>query len=97
MAKDEPQSYGSQADWVSGHVGQEVNHPKAPAGENRRESESSAPHQGGDTPAEQLAGQNDSAPSCDEMDGGDEGAKKVTDVEGGARRDGFFKQRDYSS
>ena len=53
---NEPQSYGSQSEWVRGETGQEV-----------------TPNQ----PQE------------------DEAEKKVTGAEGGAKRDSYFKKRDY--
>ena len=40
--KKEPQSYGSQDDWVSGRTGQKVNHA-----DSFHEEKSSVPHQGG--------------------------------------------------
>ena len=93
----EPQSYGSQGDWVTGRVGEEVNRQDSGAGENRRDKEHSGPHQGGHV-SEEQAGEQAAAPpeSCDVFDSGDEGAKKVTAEPGGARRDSFFKERDYS-
>jgi len=94
----EPQSYGSQGDWVTGHVGQEVNRQKPEGvGPNRLDSEESAPHQGGDTPDEQKNEQAAAPEACDTFDSGDEGTKKVTALEGGAQRDSYFKQRDYKS
>ena len=53
---NEPQSYGSQSEWVRGETGQEVN--------------SDEPQQ-------------------------DEAGKNVTDQPGGAKRDSYFKKRDY--
>ncbi len=100
MAKDEPQSYGSQQEWVTGDTGQQVNRQKSgPAPESadfyaeRRESESSAPHQGGEISDSQLA--ESRGPARHSTPTGDMAAKKVTDVEGGAIRDSYFKGRDY--
>ncbi|HSP35522.1 MAG TPA: hypothetical protein VLU46_14520 [Thermoanaerobaculia bacterium] len=94
----EPQSYGSEKDWVTGRVGQEVNDQKSGgAGENVRDKEYSAPHQGGHVSAEQAREQAGAPEACDVFDDGQEGAKKVTAVEGGAQRDSFFKRRDYNS
>jgi hypothetical protein len=67
MANDktgnEPQSYGSDKDWVTGKTGQQVNDPKAPPPnsqhgdfyESRHDSERSGEHQGGKVSGEQLA------------------------------------------
>jgi hypothetical protein len=89
----EPQSYGSQGDWVTGHVDQEVNRQDARAGENRRESEESGPHQGGHVA--EVQEQSAAPETCDTFDGPSDDVKKVTAEKGGARRDGFFKERDY--
>ena len=101
MAKDEPQSYGSQADWVKGNVGETVNTQKrAPNSqhgdfyENRHESEESAPDQGGKVSDEQLA-ENVHASSRSSVEE-TQPTTKVTDQTGGAKRGGFFKNRDYS-
>ena len=100
MAKDEPQSYGSQADWVKGNVGETVNQQKrAPNSqhgdfyESRHESEESAPDQGGKVSNEQLAenGQPAARAAADDT----QPIPKVTDQAGGAKRGGFFKNRDY--
>jgi hypothetical protein len=99
---NEPQSYGSGEDWVTGETGEEVNPPKStPPPEHRhfyepRHEESSAPHQGGDTSGVQLAECN----SCQE-DGSDDATgrnqpvTKVTSKTGGAKHDSFFRKRDY--
>jgi hypothetical protein len=99
---NEPQSYGSQGEWVSGKTGQQVNRQKSepPAGqagfyEGRRDSESSAPHQGGDVSEVQSG---DSAPLETRAIDGDETAVKGISVrETGAKRRSFFKDRDYGS
>jgi hypothetical protein len=101
MPKDtrEPQSYGSGADWLTGRTGQQVNDQKSePAPEHRefyderRESETSAPDQGGKTSDVQLA---DNAQPGGSPQGEFEPVTKVTSAEGGAKRGGFFKKRDY--
>lgn len=98
--KKEPQSYGSDRDWLTGDVGQEVNrqkgNPNSQHGdfyESRRDSEGNAPHQGGHTSAEYNAaeGVRPSPPVGEEV----VPPPKVTDQEGGARRDSYFKKRDY--
>ncbi|HEX9161797.1 MAG TPA: hypothetical protein VF980_08835 [Thermoanaerobaculia bacterium] len=66
----EPQSYGSQGDWVGGNVGEG----------------------GGVSDLQVIDDVPDvCAPAVDE----DLAAKKVTDQDGGAKRSGFFKKRDY--
>ena len=104
MPKDtrEPQSYGSGADWVSGRTGQEVNDQNGqPAPEHRefyddrRESETtaSADHQGGKTSDVQLA--ENAQPASRGGEVAHEPVSKVTAAEGGSKRGGFFKKRDY--
>ncbi|HUP46117.1 MAG TPA: hypothetical protein VM779_11460 [Thermoanaerobaculia bacterium] len=60
MAK-EPQSYGSQKDWVEGDVGGTVNRQKGKPDpqhgdfyESRRDAEESGPDQGGHVSDEQM-------------------------------------------
>ena len=98
----EPQSYGSQEDWVSGDVGETVNKQKRtppPAEEefydDRRSSEAPGPNQGGHVSDVQLEENDDrgltrAAPSDEQP------VTKVTDEKGGAKRGGFFKDRDYT-
>lgn len=101
---NEPQSYGSGEDWVTGETGEEVNPPKsAPAPEHRefydarRESETSAPHQGGHTSDVQLAECDHVADDCDHEDVVDgQPVTKVASWHGGAKHDSFFRKRDYS-
>jgi hypothetical protein len=96
----EPQSYGSEKDWVTGRTGQEVNdQDSAPAPEHadfydeRRESESSGSTQGGLTSPVQLAenAQVTGRPMHDD----ESPLNGVTTTPGGAKRGGFFKKRDY--
>ncbi|HVE70765.1 MAG TPA: hypothetical protein VNI54_05295 [Thermoanaerobaculia bacterium] len=95
----EPQSYGSGSDWVTGRTDQQVNDPKAePAPEHRefyderRESETTSPAQGGQTSDVQLAeNANVAAGPTAEYDP----VQNVTSDEGGAKRDSFFRKRDY--
>ena len=95
----EPQSYGSQGDWVSGNVDQEVNRQKdTPASdphfyESRRDSEESDSDQGGKVSrfqAEESAGWYPQA-----SDSGNESVQKVSAQKKGAKRGGFFRDRDY--
>lgn len=97
----EPQSYGSEADWTTGRTGQEVNdQASAPAPEHRdfyderRESETTHEAQGGLTSPFQLA-ENEEAGSGGEAAGAELPIGKVTTAETGAKRDSFFKKRDY--
>lgn len=95
----EPQSYGSGSDWVSGKTGQQVNDQKSePAPEHRdfyderRESETSSSAQGGHTSDFQLA---ENAEAAVEGAGEESPISKVTTTESGAKRDSYFKKRDY--
>ncbi|MFL6244867.1 MAG: hypothetical protein ACJ74H_02500 [Thermoanaerobaculia bacterium] len=101
---NEPQSYGSGEDWVTGETGEEVNPPKSsPSAEHqefyksRHDSDNSAPHQGGHTSGVQLA---DCAQGgCDQTDAetaDHQPVTKVTSKDGGAKHDSFFRKRDYS-
>jgi hypothetical protein len=95
----EPQSYGSGSDWVTGRTGQEVNdQDSTPAPEHRefydesRESETTHAHQGGHTSDVQLA---ESAEPAGRPTGDESPVTKVTTQAGGAKRDSYFKKRDY--
>ena len=103
MPKDtrEPQSYGSDKDWVSGKTGQEVNDQAGtPAPEHRefyderREAENNAADasQGGKVSEVQLA---DNVQQTGNPTGGESPVTKVTGADGGAKRGGYFKKRDY--
>jgi hypothetical protein len=87
--KKEPQSYGSQGDWVTGKTGQKTNPERPGSFDEDRESETSAPHQGGDTSP--LQASEHAMPSGAPTDD----ARKVSTQEGGAKRGGYFKERDY--
>lgn len=98
----EPQSYGSGSDWVTGRTGETVNPPaSAPAPEHRpfyddrRESESSAPAQGGLTSDVQFA-ESAMSPAPSTVDES-ESVPKVSTRHGGAKRDSYFRKRDYES
>lgn len=96
---NEPQSYGSGSDWLTGRTGQKVNDPKAtPPPEHRDFYDSSRetqilPNQGGLTSDVQLA-ESAQAPGGSRLDGEASGGR-VTGQPGGAKRDSFFKRRDY--
>jgi hypothetical protein len=87
--KNEPQSYGSQSEWVRGKTGQKPNVESQGGLDADRESETSAPHQGGDTsPVQAREHAMPSGPPTDD-------ARKVSTQEGGAKRSGYFKERDF--
>jgi hypothetical protein len=95
----EPQSYGSGSDWVTGRTGQEVNDQKStPAPEHRefydegRESGTTHEHQGGRTSDSQLA---ENAEPTGSPTGDESPIAKVTTQATGAKRDSYFKKRDY--
>jgi hypothetical protein len=101
MARDtrEPQSYGSGEDWVPGRTGQRVNDPKAePEPEHaelydeRRESDRRDSNQGGHLSDFQRA---DGAEPSDYVSDPYTPVQKVTTRDGGAKRDSFFRKRDY--
>ena len=98
--KKEPQSYGSNADWVTGKTGEQVNdQASVPPPEHsdfydeRRESEESTSYQGGKVSpvqrAEAVEQQTTPAihPNID--------PPNVAASAGGTKRDSFFKKRDY--
>ena len=87
MAKDEPQSYGSQADWVKGNVGGTVN--------RRKETPDAQPGDapGGELSDHQLA--DNAEPQGRAAVSDEQPIPKVTDQPGGAKRGGYFKNRDY--
>ena len=94
----EPQSYGSGSDWVTGKTGQQVNDQKSePPPEHRdfydssREAET-VPDQGGKVSDFQLADNAEPAAGSTEADAS---VPRVTSQPGGAKRDSFFKKRDY--
>jgi hypothetical protein len=100
--KKEPQSYGSQADWVTGTTGETVNRLQGTPNsqhadfyESRRDSEGSGPHQGGDVSPVQAADNGEIPPL--KSTGSERGTAggNVAGAEGGAKREGFFKDRDY--
>lgn len=98
----EPQSYGSQKDWVTGDVGETVNrqkgNPNSQHGdfyESRRDSETSNGHddQGGKVSDRQLRENFELSGRGRESE--EQPVAKVTDQPKGAKRGGFFKDRDY--
>lgn len=103
MPKDtrEPQSYGSAKDWVTGKTGQQVNDQDGtPAPEHREfydgrhegKPNAADESQGGKVSEIQLA---DDVQETGNPTGGESPIPKVTGAEGGAKRGGYFKKRDY--
>ena len=93
---NEPQSYGSQDDWTSGKTGQSVNNPKsAPAPEHKDfyESTQERETEGGSVSPVQLA-DTESAPMT-QHGADDQPVQRVTGAPTGAKREGFFRDRDY--
>jgi hypothetical protein len=98
----EPQSYGSGPDWVSGKTGQKVHDPKsAPPAEHqefydeRRESEDNSPVQGGLPSLQQEAESAAQPRAAGGAEGEESPVTKVSTHEGGAKRDSYFRKRDY--
>ena len=100
MAKNEPQSYGSQGEWLTGKTGESVNRTKGHPTtqhrdfyESRHDSEESKGDQGGKVSDLQLAENAQAQGRTDEDDV--QPVQGVTSVLSGARRDSAFKRRDY--
>jgi hypothetical protein len=102
MAKNEnePQSYGSQGEWLTGKTGEKVNetngHPTTQHGdfyESRIEGEQSPGDQGGKLSNHQLAENAQAAGGGDTSD--EQPVSKVNSAHSGAKRDSQFKRRDY--
>lgn len=93
MPKDgkEPQSYGSGADWVTGKTGQEVNDQDS--GEVAQASVQPPEAKAGGTPA--LHDEEPSAHPTITAQGNHAPITGTTSAEGGSKRDGYFKKRDY--
>ena len=90
----EPQSYGSERDWVTGDTGQQVHDQKSTT---KRVEETEDPYNGGRVSPVQLAENMQPAPQDQGASpGGDETpVSKVTTAEGGSKRNSFFRKRDY--
>ena len=79
--KNEPQSYGSQAEWLTGKTGQTVN--RAPEGSGQSDVVAAQP------------GETDPPGRAQPIADDEQPARKVTGTASGAKRGGFFKERDY--
>jgi hypothetical protein len=88
----EPQSYGSERDWVTGETGQQVHDQKSTT---TRVPETEDPYAGGRISPVQLADNVQSAPPDDAIGEDETPVQKVTTLEGGAKRDSYFRKRDY--
>jgi len=95
----EPQSYGSEGDWVSGKTGQRINNPKAtpPAEQSdfydgRQEELDTRSHQGGRISDVQLHDR----PRPSEYAADERSPVPLTQKDSGAKRESYFKTRDYS-
>ena len=98
MAKgNEPQSYGSEGDWASGKTGQDVNrlkgHPNSQRGDFYESRHSDDEAEPASTSPVQIA-EREHAPASTQAEL-DDPAHKVAAAKSGARRDGYFKRRDY--
>jgi hypothetical protein len=93
--RKEPQSYGSQGDWSSGKTGQDVNQQdQSSPPPDYRVDEENAPHEGGDVSPFQLEENVElRGPATAVVD--EQPIAKVTTTPSGAKRRGFFRQRDY--
>jgi hypothetical protein len=79
--KNEPQSYGSQAEWVTGQTGQTVN--RAPEGSGQSGAIAAQP------------GETDPPGRAEPIAESEQPVRKVTATPEGAKRGGYFKDRDY--
>ena len=80
--KNEPQSYGSQGEWVTGKTGQTVNRqPERPADD--------------DSAMAAQPGESDPPGRAEPIAESEQPVQKVTSTPEGAKRGGFFKDRDY--
>src|SRR4051812_4850840 len=99
MAKNEPQSYGSQGEWLTGKTGETVNrtkgHPTTQHGdfyESRRDSDETKGDQGGKVSDAQLADNAQAADACEIEPESEQPVAKVNSSPSGARRDSQFKR-----
>ena len=79
---NEPQSYGSQGEWVTGKTGQTVN--RAPESSGQSDAIAAQP------------GESDPPGRAEPIAESEQPARKVTSTPEGAKRGGYFKERDYS-
>ena len=84
--KSEPQSYGSQNEWLTGETGQEVNRLKGNPNSQRGDFYANGSDQ------TQVF---DRDPVGKAEDDDDEPTQKISSQPSGAKRDSYFKKRDY--
>lgn len=98
MAKNEPQSYGSEKEWVTGETGQTVNrlkgHPNSQHADFYSSRHDDSPADGGEVPADSQ--QQSAAPAGRAVDAHTP-VQKVTAKDQGAKRESYWKDRDYKS
>jgi hypothetical protein len=96
MAKNEPQSYGSEKEWLTGETGQTVNRVKGQPDSQHADFYASRhddnPTQGGDVPEES---QQQSAAAAGSAEDAHNPVQKVTAKNQGAKRESYWKDRDY--
>jgi hypothetical protein len=80
--KNEPQSYGSQGEWLTGKTGQTVNREP----EGRADEVEAVVAQPGET---------DPPGGAEPIAESEQPVRKVTATPDGAKRGGYFKDRDY--
>jgi hypothetical protein len=100
--KNEPQSYGSQGEWVSGRTGgtvdgrsQKADAPDASIYDSRHTSERSPGAQGGEISPVDLARNVQPSGRAQLIDEEDTTPRKVTSHPSGSKHDSYFRERDY--
>jgi hypothetical protein len=100
--ENEPQSYGSQGEWVSGRTGgtvdgrsQKESAPDASIYDSRHTSDRSPGAQGGEISPVDLARNARPRPGAGFIDEEDLTPRKVTSHPSGAKHDSYFRERDY--
>jgi len=92
MAKNEPQSYGSEKEWLTGDTGQTVNrlkgHPNSQHADFYASRHHDSPPEGGSSPEE-------AQPAGPASGDAHTPVQKVTAKERGAKRHSYWKDRDY--
>ena len=93
MAKNEPQSYGSDKEWLTGDTGQTVNRLKGPSNSQHADFYASR-HHDDEPPQGGRVSPDESQPSGDAR-GGETPVQKVTARPSGAKRQSYWKDRDF--
>lgn len=99
---NEPQSYGSQGEWLSGKTGQSVEHSQETSRRRDedfydRDSSSSltTEESGGKPSSVQLQERDRPVPDTSDVEVTGTGTRKVADAPEGAASTSYFKERDY--